>query len=260
LLDVSFANTARKIEHLFFARNDWRLAFPSTTSSEVTDAGTAAFGRTHGTRGTNLKKYARLMLIVLAGFSMAGFGSTKLVYSWRNPNAPGGPFKNIMVLALNGQAANRAQFEDVLTAAITQSGVQAVQSYSLIPRPNLTPINMDNLRNVVQGQGFDAVLVSRIVQYHKTVHEVQDPIFPLEPYYATFYGFYGYASPMIYTPTYLQTEQKAQVETNFYATSTPDGVLVWTGTSDTVNPHSVNDAINAIAKLVAQELQKNNLI
>ena len=200
------------------------------------------------------------MLIVLAGFSMAGFGSTKLVYSWRNPNAPGGPFKNIMVLALNGQAANRAQFEDVLTAAITQPGVQAVQSYSLIPRPNLTPINMDNLRNVVQGQGFDAVLVSRIVQYHKTVHEVQDPIFPLEPYYATFYGFYGYASPMIYTPTYLQTEQKAQVETNFYATSTPDGVLVWTGTSDTVNPHSVNDAINAIAKLVAQELQKNNLI
>ena len=150
---------------------------------------------------------------MLAGFSMAGFGPTKLVYSWRNPNAPGGPFKNIMVLALNGQAANRAQFEDVLTAAITQSGVQAVQSYSLIPRPNLTPINMDNLRNVVQGQGFDAVLVSRIVQYHKTVHEVQDPIFPLEPYYATFYGFYGYASPMVYTPTYLQTEQKAQVET-----------------------------------------------
>jgi hypothetical protein len=216
--------------------------------------------RARGTRRTRLKKYARLMLVVLAGFSMAGFGSTKLAYSWRNPNAPSGPFKNIMVLALNGQAANRAQFEDVLTAAITKAGVQAVQSYSLIPRPNLTPINMDNLRNVVQGQGFDAVLVSRIVQYHKTVHEVQDPIFPLEPYYATFYGYYGAVSPMLYSPTYLQTEQKVQVETNFYATTTPEGVLAWTGTSDTVNPRNVNDAINAMAKLVDQELLKNNLI
>jgi hypothetical protein len=213
-----------------------------------------------GTRRTNLSNYARLILVVLACFSTAGFGSTKLVYSWRNPNAPSGPFKNIMVLALNGQAANRAQFEDVLTAAITKTGMQAVQSYSLIPRPNLTAINMDNLRNVVQGQGFDAVLVSRIVQYHKTVHEVQDPIFPLEPYYATFYGYYGAVSPMLYSPSYLQTEQKAQVETNLYATSKPDGVLVWTGTSDTVNPRSVNDAINALAKLVAQELEKQNLI
>jgi hypothetical protein len=207
-----------------------------------------------------LKKYRTMALIVLAGISMAGFGSTKLAYSWRNSNAPSGPFKNIMVLALNGQAANRAQFEDVLTAAITKSGMQAVQSYSLIPRPNLTPINMENLRNVVQGQGFDAVLVSRIVQYHKSVHEVQDPIFPLEPYYATFYGYYGAVSPMLYAPTYLQTEQKVQVETNLYATTTPEGVLVWTGTSDTVNPRNVNDAINAIAKLVDEQLLKQNLI
>jgi hypothetical protein len=207
-----------------------------------------------------LKKYARLILVVLAGFSMAAFGSTKLAFTWRNTNAPSGPFKNIMVLALNGQAANRAQFEDVLTAAISKSGVQAVQSYSLIPRPNSTPIDMDQLRNVVQGQGFDAVLVSTIVKYHKSVTEVQDPIFPLEPYYATLYGYYGYASPMVYAPSYLQTEQKVQVETNLYATAKPDGELVWTGTSNTVNPRSVNDAINAIVKLVAQELQKQDLI
>jgi hypothetical protein len=102
-------------------------------------------------------------------------------------------------------------------------------------------------------------LVSRIVEYHKTVHQVQDPIFPLEPYYATLYGYYGFASPMVYSPSYLQTEQKVQVETNLYATARPDGVLVWTGTSDTVNPRSVNDAINAIVKLVAQEIQKQNL-
>jgi predicted GNAT family acetyltransferase len=211
-------------------------------------------------KGTNLKKCATLILVLLAGFSVMGFGSTKLAFSWRNPSAAGGPFKNILVFALNGQAANRADYEDRLTAAITVSGVQAVQSYSLMPRPNLTPIDMNQLRSVVQGQGFDAVLVSRIVQYHKTVNYVPGQVFPLDPYYATFYGYYAFASPLVYSPGYLQTDTKAQVETNVYSTAKPEGELVWTCTSDTVNPHSVSDAIGAIVKLVAQELQKQNLI
>lgn len=91
-------------------------------------------------------------------------------------------------------------------------------------------------------------------------NEVQDPVLPLEPDYATLHGYYGFASPMVYSPTYLQTEQNVQVETNLYATAKPDGELVRTGTSNTVNPRSVNDAINAIVKLGAQELQKQNLI
>jgi hypothetical protein len=37
-------------------------------------------------------------------------------------------------------------------------------------------------------------------------------------------------------------------------------VLVWTGTSDTVNPKSPNKAIDALAKLIVQELQKQNII
>jgi hypothetical protein len=208
----------------------------------------------------NLRKQATLILVLLAGLSVMGFKSTKLAFSWRNPNATGGPFKNILVLALNGQASNRADFEDRLTAAITATGVQAVQSYSLIPRPNSTPIDMNNLRDVVQGQGFDAVLVSRIVKYHRTVTYVPGQVFPLDPYYATFYGYYAFVSPVVYSPGYLQTDTKAQVETNFYSTAKTDGELVWTGTSDTMNPRSVSDAIGAIVKLVAQELQKQNII
>ena len=230
-----------------------RISFELTSGAPV-------FRRTRPMRGTNVKKYATLILVVLAGLSVMGFKSTKLAFSWKNPNATGGPFKNIMVLALNGQASNRADFEDRLTAAITASGVQAVQSYSLIPRPNSTPIDMNNLRDVVQGQGFDAVLVSRVVKYHQTVAYVPGQIFPLDPYYATFYGYYAFVSPVVYSPGYLQTDTKAQVETNFYSTVKPDGELVWTGTSNTVNPRSVSDAIGAIVKLIAQELQKQNII
>jgi hypothetical protein len=80
------------------------------------------------------------------------------------------------------------------------------------------------------------------------------------PVYGTFYGYYGAIYPVVYSPDYLRVDKTAQVETNFYSAVAPDGVLVWTGTSDTVNPKSPNKAIDALAKLIVQELQKQNII
>ena len=80
------------------------------------------------------------------------------------------------------------------------------------------------------------------------------------PAYGTFYGYYGAIYPVVYSPDYLRVDKTAQVETNFYSTAAPDGELVWTCTSDTVNPQSPNKAIDALSKLIVQELQKQNII
>jgi hypothetical protein len=208
----------------------------------------------------SLRKKVLLFMAILAAATLSGAKSTKLVFTWRNPNFSGPKVTNVLVLAMNGRASSRADFEDSLVAAITRPGVQAVPSYSLLPRPESTPIDMNQLKDVVQGQGFDAILVSRLTKYKKTVTDVPGQSYPLYPYYGTFYGYYGALSPVVYSPGYLQTDTTAQVETNFYSTDKPDGELVWTGTSNTVNPRSVTKAIDGIVKVVVQELEKENLI
>jgi hypothetical protein len=70
-----------------------------------------------------------------------GDAGPKLDISWKNPNYNGGKFKNILVLALNGQAFNRAEFEDELVAAIARPSAPASPSYEFIARPNTTPID-----------------------------------------------------------------------------------------------------------------------
>jgi hypothetical protein len=55
-------------------------------------------------------------------------------------------------------------------------------------------------------------------------------------------------------------ERTAQIETNFYSTLKPDGELIWTGTSDTVNPQSPSKAIDAVAKLIVETLEKQKII
>jgi hypothetical protein len=206
----------------------------------------------------DVKKLSIVALLILG--VVASSSATKLVYAWKNPQYSGGSFKNILVLAMNGKASSRADFEDRMVAAITKPGLVAVPSYSLLPRPESTPIPMDQLRSVVRGQNFDAVVVSRLVKYDKTVTYVPGQAYPLSPYYGTFYGYYGALYPVVYSPGYLQTNTAVQIETNFYSAAKPDGELVWTGTSNVIKSGSVSKVIDDVVKLMVQGLEKENII
>jgi hypothetical protein len=183
------------------------------------------------------------------------------MFTWTNPNYSGAHLANILVLGINGKVENRVEFEDQLSAAIARAGIQAIPSYLLLPRPDSTPIDMNQLRDVIRGQNIDAVVASRLVRVSQKVTAIPgQPITPFPYYYNTFYGYYGAVYPVAYSSDYLQVDKTAQIETNFYSTAKPDGELIWTGTSDTVNPRSPLKAIDAIAKLIVQELEKQKII
>ena len=208
-----------------------------------------------------MRKHAILILAILAALTAVHGKSTKFVFTWMNPSYTGAHFANILVLGINGKVENRAEFEDQLSAAIARPGIQAIPSYSLLPRPNSTPIDMNQLKDVIRGQNIDAVVASRLIKVNEKVTVIPgQPITPFPYYYNTFYGYYGAIYPVVYSPDYLQVDKTAQIETNFYSTAKPDGELIWTGTSDTINPRSPLKAIDAIAKLIVQELQKQNII
>jgi len=204
---------------------------------------------------------APLLLVLVSLFLNPSVAdSSKLAFTWKNPNYAGGSFKNILVIAMNGRASARADFEDRVVKEFARPGVAIVPSYSLMPRPNATPLDPDDIRGYVHDLKFDAIVVSRITKAQKKTTEVSADPFPFDPYYATFYGYYGYLAPLVYDPTYLQTDFDLQVETNLYATNAPDGLLVWTGTTDTFDPRSSTDAINSIVKILTKQFEKDKLI
>jgi hypothetical protein len=207
-----------------------------------------------------LKNHRLLLVAAIAALALTGFGSTKLVFTWTNPNNKATHFKNIMVVGINGKASARAEFEDKLCAGLARPGIQCVPSYSLIPRPDATPIDMAQLRDVVTGQNIDAIIASRLTKFDKKITYVSGAAYPLYPAYATFYGYYGAIAPVVYSPDYLIVDKTAQIETNFYSTAPPDGSLVWTATSDTVNPKTAMKAVDALASLIAKELEKQNIL
>lgn len=207
-----------------------------------------------------MKKKSLLLIAFLASVALLAIAAPKLELSWKNPNYTGGTFKNILVLALNGKAASRAEFEDELVAAISRPGGKASPSYEFIARPDATPIDMNDLRELVREQKFDAIVVARLTKRDIKTTYVPGQVYTPFPYYGTFYGYYGALYPVVYTPGYMETEKEAQVEVNFYSTAKPDGELVWTGTTNTFDSGSVMKRIKELVKIVTKELEKENII
>jgi len=211
-------------------------------------------------RRNNMRRKLTFLAAILVGLALMAVAAPKLEFSWKNPNYTGGTFKNILVLALNGKAVNRAEFEDELVAAISRPGAKAFPSYEFMPRPDLTPIDMNDLRELVKEQNFDAIVVARLTKKETKTTYVPGQIYTPFPYYGTFYGYYGALSPVIYSPGYMETEKEAQVEVNSYSTAKPDGELVWTGTTNSFEVASVKKLIKDLVKIVSKELEKENVI
>src|SRR5580700_555708 len=148
-----------------------------------------------------------LLAAVLASLALVLVAAPKLEFNWKNPNYTGGTFRNILVLALNGKAVNRAEFEDELVAAIQRPGQKAAPSYEFMPRPDVTPIDMNDLRALVREQNFDAILVARLTKADKKTTYVSGEAYTPVVYYRTFYGYYGTVYPTVYSPGYMKTEK-----------------------------------------------------
>jgi len=204
-----------------------------------------------------LRKQWLLFVTALAIPVLLAASAPKMLLSWKNPNYSGGRFANILVLALNGKAENRAEFEDELVAAIARPGIEATQSYVFLARPSATPID---LKAVIREQGFDAIVVARLTKAEKKTTYVPGQVYSPYPYYGSLAAYYGAVYPLVYSPGYLAKERRAPVETNFYSTEKPAGRLVWTGTTNTFDANSPMKVIKELIKVVIKELEKQSVI
>jgi hypothetical protein len=207
------------------------------------------------------RKMLIIAIIVMAATLLFG-RSSKLVMSWRNPSyAPVKKFHRVLAMGFSNKMEVRADFEDALAAELTSKGLEAVAGNTILLRPPGTKLDLTYLREQIQANQIEAVVVSRLMKVDNTVTYVPGTAYFMPyPYYNTFYGYYGALYPVIYSPGYLEKEKKVRVETNVYLTTPPDGQLIWTGTTDTFNPSNVHNAIKGLVNLVVTKMEKDGVL
>jgi len=203
-----------------------------------------------------------LFSMLLLGLSAANGKSIKMVTSWFNPTYKGQIFHKILVIGVAQNLKVRADFEDEMATQIARPGIQTIPGNQILlrPDPKAKP-DLDYLRAQIRDNGIDAVVVSRLLKIDKRVTSIPSSTYIAPfPYYYSFYGYLGAVYPVVYDPGYTREDTTVSVETNVYATSKPDGDLVWTGVSNSFNPKSAEKVAEGLVKVVPKQMEKDGLL
>jgi hypothetical protein len=194
---------------------------------------------------------AATMLAVVACGPQMSVKST-----WKDPSIAGTQYKNVLVVGLSGKETLRRTFENEFSTELGRHGVTAIPSSTTIP-PGAEK-DQEQMKQILATGGYDAVIVTRLVDRTKETTYVPGTSYTPAPYYGGFYSYYYTAYPMVYDPGYLVESTIVQIETNVY--DLKSGKLVWSGTSEVVDPDASTEDVRAFSHMVGDRMAKEGII
>src|SRR5689334_13171168 len=175
----------------------------------------------------------------------ASCANTEMTDTWTDPSAKGAALQRIAVICLAKDEGLRRMAEDQVTRGVQNA--QVVPSYQVLAGIDLK--DKDAVKAKLSAAGFQGVLVMQMTGVSQELRATS---------YSTFDGYYGYAYPMAYGPTYLESYPVVHVQSNLY--SLPDGKLIWSGSSRTFDPNSAKDVVDDVSREVGKKLEKERIL
>ncbi len=191
-----------------------------------------------------------LFLLMLHGCAPG----TQIVTSWRDTDVTiqDGSYNKVLVICLLKDETTRRTGEDHMVRFMNGHGVA---SYRYLGG-DLQAINGAGMNERMVADGIDGVVIMRLVDQNKEQTYVPGTTYPA--YYASPWGYYGHGFGYYSTPGYITTTTTYTVETNVY--STRRNGLIWTGTTTTVDPSSLEGTVDDVMQVVYDRMIRDGLI
>jgi hypothetical protein len=184
---------------------------------------------------------------------------------WKDPQHPVSPIERAYVVGFRTDQARRRFIEDAVVKELTRVKVNAVPSY----REFATTLpDTQQVVEVVRRDGYDGVVV--VVPLGTEVRETYIPGYvttvPTSYYGGYGYGHYGYwggyyhpAYQTIYEPGYVERNEIVRIRIDVWSTD-GNGMLVWTGTTESIDPTSTEQIRREVVQIVVPELRRSGVI
>jgi len=180
--------------------------------------------------------------------------STQIVKSWQEPNATiqTNVVNKVLVIAMVKDEVSRRVIEENL---VKRLGSNAISSYTFITPDLLKEANGDKFMEKLKQDKYNYVLLMRLADVQKETTYVPGTT---TGFYGGYGRFYGYGAGMYSSPGYYTTDKNYFIETTVYSVD-PDKLL-WTGTTETVNPTKIDKTVNDIADVVSDKMRKDGFL
>jgi hypothetical protein len=196
--------------------------------------------------GQTFMRAATLLLgtLLLVG---AGCASTTLTSVWRDPSYKGAPLRRVLVMGISEETGIRRIFEDEFSAKLRSVGVEAVPSYTLIPRDG--PAERAVLDAAIEKAGAQGVLITRLLRIERRTNYAPGYVWgvPAVGYYRNFHGYYSSAW-VHYAPPQAYDYDIVALETNLW--SPRQGELIWSGITESFAPSNVRQSTREFADVI----------
>jgi len=207
-----------------------------------------------------LKSFAAIMnriYLVLVLLSISACSSTTLATRWHDANYTGPQFKNVLVIGVIKDDIKRRYYEDELAKIIRGKGGRAVASYNFIH--NLGTVDdKAKIIALVEQTGVDSVLITALQAVDKEQRVVPARVDYVPTMGYGYYGYYRSSYQAVYQPGYTVTDTIVSLEIRLYAAATEK--MVWAGTTESLNPDSIDKIIKETADVIGSDMREHGLI
>ena len=179
----------------------------------------------------------------------------KFTSVWKSPDAAAVSFagKKVAALVIAQDDSLRVAGEEALVRELTARGLQSVATYRIAPKEELQ--SADRAKGWFEKANVEGVVAMRPVSKDKRT--TYNPGTWVNPYYSTFWGYYGYGWGSMYIPGSVEQDTIVVVETTIY--SVPRNQLLWAAVSETKNPKDLRKFVDDLVKESVKELHKQGL-
>ena len=200
-----------------------------------------------------LLRRAGALLSVLLLIGLSGCISTSLIERWKDPAFSGPPMHKVLVVGVQRDAGRRRVWESSMVAALMRQHVAATASYQYFP--DRAP-SAEELAATSRREGFDAVLATHFVGGSRGTYWM--------PGYAgvgfgwrwRYYGYWG----AVYGPGYVESDYRADFQTDGFTVAPDGGRLVWTGITRSVDLSSVGATTDQISRVLVPDLIREGIL
>jgi hypothetical protein len=138
-----------------------------------------------------------------------------------------------------------------MVAALTHEGVQASPSYLVFPDKAPTA---DQLAATASHDGFDGVVATHFVSASQRNYWM-----PGDAGVGFGWRYFGYWNA-VYAPGYVETEYRADYQTDVFTVDAAGGKLIWTGITRSVDLSSTQRTTDEISRVLVPELTKQGIL
>lgn len=201
------------------------------------------------------------LLVILLAFSLMNCASTRLVDVWQEDSTSARPLAKVLVVAVADDERSRRIFEDSFAREFRAQGVEAVAGYSILAVD--AALEKEAISRAIEGKGFDGVVIS-----HHAGSEEETVYYPgrtrTEAWGGGGYrgrgydGYYRRTWETISDPGYVAEYTTVFIETNVYEVT--EQKLIWSGRSESYDPASTLEIIDALSSEVIASMKEGGLL